>query len=50
MFPGDSDGKESSCNVKDPVLIPVSGRTPGGGHVNSLPYPCLGNSTEREAW
>ena len=27
MVPGDSDGKESSCNVKDPVSIPVSGRS-----------------------
>ena len=28
-FPGDSDGKESACNVGDPGLIPGSGRFPG---------------------
>ena len=27
MIPGDSDGKESSCNVKDPVWIPVLQRS-----------------------
>ena len=25
------DGKESACNAGDPGLIPVSGRSPGGG-------------------
>ena len=29
-FPGDSDGKESACNVGDLGLIPGSGRSPGG--------------------
>ena len=27
-FPGGSNGKESSCNVGDPGLIPGSGRSP----------------------
>ena len=27
-FPGDSDGKEFACNVRDPGLIPGSGRFP----------------------
>ena len=30
-FPGSSAGKESTCNVGDPVLIPGSGRSPGKG-------------------
>ena len=33
-FPGGSDGKESSCNVRDPGLIPKSGRSPGEGNGN----------------
>ena len=28
--------KESICNVGDLVLIPESGRSPGGGHGNPL--------------
>ena len=31
-FPGDSDGKESACNVGDPGLIPGSGISPGEGN------------------
>ena len=30
-FLGSSAGKESSCNVRDPGLIPGSGRSPGEG-------------------
>ena len=30
-FPGGSDGKESTCNVGDPGLIPRLGRFPGEG-------------------
>ena len=30
-FPGGSDGKESACNMRDLGLIPVLGRSPGGG-------------------
>ena len=30
-FPGSSPGKESTCNVGDPSLIPGSGRSPGKG-------------------
>ena len=30
-FPGSSAGKESSCNAKDPSLIPGSGRSSGEG-------------------
>ena len=42
-FPGDSDGKESSCNAGDLGLIPGLGRSPGGGHGNPLQYSCLEN-------
>ena len=30
-FPGDSDGKESACNVEDLGLTPGLGRSPGEG-------------------
>ena len=41
--PGGSDGKESTCNVGDPGLIPGLGRFPGGGHGSPLQYSCLEN-------
>ena len=37
-FPGGSDGKESACNMGDLGLIPGLGRSPEGGHGNSLQY------------
>ena len=40
-FPGDSDGKESACNVGDPGSIPGSGRSPGEGNNNPLQHACL---------
>ena len=42
-FPGDSDGKDSTCNAGDPGSIPELGRSPGGGHGNPLQYSCLEN-------
>ena len=39
-FSGGSEGKESACNARDLVLIPVLGRFPGKGngtHSNILP-------------
>ena len=42
-FPGGSDGKESTCNEGDLVLIPGFGRSPEGGHGNPLQYFCLEN-------
>ena len=30
--------------------IPGSGRCPGGGHGNPLPYSCLENLMDRGAW
>ena len=38
-FPGNSAGKESSCNAEDPGLIPGSGRPPGEGIGYPLQYP-----------
>ena len=37
-------------DVRDLVLIPGSGRFPGGGHGNPLQYSCLENPMNREAW
>ena len=49
-FLGDSDGKESACNVGDLGWIPGSGRSPGEGNGCSLQYSCLENSMDRGAW
>ena len=35
-FPGGTRGKESTCSVGDPILIPESGRSPGVGNGNPL--------------
>ena len=35
--------------VRDAVLIPGSGRSPGGGHGNPFQYSCLENLMDREA-
>ena len=35
-FPGSSVGKESTCNVGDPGLIPGLGRSSGEGNGNPL--------------
>ena len=43
MLVGGSDGKESACSAGDLGLIPGLGRSPGGGHGNSLQYSCLQN-------
>ena len=42
-FSGGSDGIESTCNTGDLGLIPGLGRSPGGGHGNTLQYFCLEN-------
>ena len=49
-FPGDSDGKESTCNAGDPGLISGSGRFPGEGNGYPFQYSCLENSKDRKAW
>ena len=38
-FSGGSDGKESTCNPRDPGLIPVSGRFHGEGIGYPLQHP-----------
>ena len=50
-FPGGASGKEPACQcrrLKDAGLIPGLGRSPGGGHGNSLQYSCLENP--KDAW
>ena len=42
--------KESACNAGDLGSIPGLGRSPGGGHGNTLQYSCLENPTDRGAW
>ena len=49
-FPGGWDSKESACNSGDLGSTPGSGRSPGEGNGNRLPYSCLGNPMDREAW
>ena len=42
-FPGDSDSKESACNVGNLDLIPGLERSPGEGPGNPFQYSCLEN-------
>jgi len=37
-------------DIRDMGSIPGLGRSPGGGHRNSLQYSCLENPMERGAW
>ena len=37
-------------DLRDVSSIPVSGRSPGGGHGNPLQYSCLENPMDRGAW
>jgi len=48
-FPGDSDGKESTCNVGDLGSIPRLGRSLGGGHGNPFQYSYLENPHEQRS-
>ena len=51
LFPGGSNGKESTCNAGNPGSIPGLGRSPGEGNGNSLQYSCLENPMDnRGAW
>ena len=47
LIPGGSDHKDSAFRTGDPVLIPGSGRSPGGRQSNLLQYSCLENSMDR---
>ena len=49
-FPGDSDSKESACNVGDLGSNPGLARSPGGGHGNPVKYSCLENPMGRGTW
>ena len=52
-FPGGTSGKEPAHQHrmgKRLSLIPVSGRSLGGGHSNPLQYSCLENGIDRGAW
>ena len=42
--------KNLPANAGDPGSIRGSGRFPGGGNGNPLPYSCLGNPMDREVW
>ena len=48
--PGGSDGKESTCNARDPSSIPGLGKSPGERNGYSLQYSCLENSMDRGIW
>ena len=37
-------------DTRDAGSIPGSGRSPGGGHGNSLQYSCLENPMDRKVW
>ena len=43
-------GKESACSVGNTGSMPVSGRSPGGGHGNPLQYSYRENPRDRGAW
>ena len=49
-FPGGSGVKNPTANARDTSLIHELGRSPGGGNVNPLQYPCLENPMDRGAW
>ena len=48
--PGESDDKESACNVGDLGLVPGSERSPGERNGYLLQYSCLENPMDRGAW
>ena len=50
LISGVSEVKASAWNAVDLGLIPGSGRSPGEGNGNPLPYSCLKNPMDGEAW
>ena len=40
----------SAGDLREEILIPESGRSPEGGHANTLQYSCLENLMDRGAW
>ena len=49
-FLGGSMLKNLPSNAGDVGSIPGSGRSPGEGYGNPLPYSCLGNPMDRGTW
>ena len=52
-FPDGPSAKELACQctrLRDTGLLPVTGRSPGGGHGNPLQNSCLGNPMDTGAW
>ena len=49
-FPGGSEGKASTYNVRDLSSIPGLGRSPGEGNGNPLQYSCLENPMDGGTW
>ena len=49
-FPGDSNGKESTCNSGNLDLTPELGISPGEGNGNPLQYSYLENSMDKGTW
>ena len=49
-FPSGSGVKSLLVNAGSVGSIPGSGRSPGGGHGNSLQDSCLEKPTDRGAW
>ena len=47
---GFPDGKESTCQAEDVVLITGSRRSPGEGNSNPLQHSCLRNPMDRVDW
>ena len=41
---------DNAGDVREMGLTPGLGRSPEGGHVNTLQYSCLENPMDREAW
>ena len=52
-FPGGTMVNKAPADagdIRDPVLVPGSGRPPGEGSGYPLQYSCLENPTDRGAW
>ena len=49
MVNNSSANAENASNAGD-IRDLGSGKSPGGGHGNTLQYSCLDNSTDRGAW
>ena len=50
VFPGGSEGKESTCNAGDSGSIPGLGRSAGEGNGNPFQDSYLENPMDRGAW